>query len=267
MGRKQPPVVLSQDLRLIQVSQPASQPWPVETKYGKSQKGGNYLIYPSLDSDMYIYERLILSVDDVLPSSPSPDSSLDSDLFPDTAAANLEISWTHDSSWETLESTLYTNLTIWNAVSRNNALSSHSRAPLALTGPLPLPPLAPRPTSTEPPADNSIPSLPQPAIPLTRTKSHHQQTTSISRPIHPVQFSGLNIASESDSEMAVSEITAVNMLGASQWAMSAATTQYARSATPFRYDSIQRTASSRRDVLDGTRATVNRDVCISPPFT
>ncbi|KAI0336585.1 hypothetical protein GY45DRAFT_1290305 [Cubamyces sp. BRFM 1775] len=257
MDRKQPPVALSQDLRLIQVSQPASQPWPVETKYGKSQEGGNYLIYPSLDSDMYIYERSILSVDDALSSSPSSDSSSDSDLFPDTAMANLEISSTRaSSSTETLESTLYTNLTIRNAITGNNVLSSHSRPPLAITAPPPLPP-PPRPTSTRPPADNSNLSTSRPVIPLTRTESHRQRTTSISRPVHPVQFSGLDIASESDSETVVSETQidtmVVDMLGASQWAMSAAATQYARSATPFRRDSIQRTASSRRDVLDGAR--------------
>ena len=259
MDRKQPPVALSQDLRLIQVSQPASQPWPVETKYGKSQKGGNYLIYPSLDSDMYIYERSILSVDDALSSSPSSDSSSDSDLFPDTAMANLEISSTRaSSSTETLESTLYTNLTTRNAITGNNVLSSHSRPPLAITAPPSLPPPPPpRPTSTRPPADNSNLSTSRPVIPLTRTESHRQRTTSISRPVHPVQISGLDITSESDSETVVSETQidnmVVDMFGASHWAMSAGATQYARSATPFRRDSIQRAASSRRDVLDGAR--------------
>ncbi|KAH9887330.1 hypothetical protein C8Q73DRAFT_657017 [Cubamyces lactineus] len=255
--RKQPPVALSQDLRLIQVSQPASQPWPVETKYGKSQKGGNYHIHQSLDNDMYIYERSILSVDDALSSSPSSDSSSDSDLFPDTAMANLEISSTRaSSSTETLESTLYTNLTTRNAITGNNVLSSHSRPPLAITAPPSLPP-PPRPTSTRPFADNSNLNASRPVIPLTRTESHRQRTTSISRPVHPVQFSGLDIASESDSETVVSETQidnmVVDMLGASHWAMSAGASQYARSATPFRRDSIQRAASSRRDVFDGAR--------------
>ncbi|KAJ3014503.1 hypothetical protein NUW54_g1294 [Trametes sanguinea] len=55
--RKAAPVALSQDRRLVQVPQPALQPWPVDTKYGKSQKSANYLIHPSFESDMYIYER------------------------------------------------------------------------------------------------------------------------------------------------------------------------------------------------------------------
>ncbi|KAI0366051.1 hypothetical protein BV20DRAFT_1003016 [Pilatotrama ljubarskyi] len=248
--RKQPPVPLSQDRRLVQVPQPATQPWPVDTKYGKSHSKG-FLIHPSLDSDMFIYEPSILSVDDVLSSSPSSDTSSDSDLmFAETAMANLEISSTRArSSTETLESTLFTNLSGRHAITGNNAVPSLSRPPLAITAP------PPRPASTRPPEPNAA----RPVIPLTRADSQRARTTSISHVVHPIQFTGLDATSDSDSDTVVSETQVdnmvVDMLGTSHWSMHAGMSQAARSATPFRRDSDPRIPSSaqRRDAPDGAR--------------
>ncbi|CDO71134.1 hypothetical protein BN946_scf184845.g4 [Trametes cinnabarina] len=260
--RKQPPhVALSQDRRLVQVSPPALQPWPVDTKYAKSQKGGSYLIHPSHESDVYIYERSILSVDDTLSSSPSSDSSEDSDLFEETQMANLEISSTRaSSSTETLESTLYTNLTARGTigVTANNAVPSRSRPPLAITAP-PLRPMPPaRPASTRPALDNSCAA--RPTVPLVRTDSQRPRTTSFTHPVYPVQLANLDAFSESDdSETVVSETQVenmvVDMLGPSYWSRMSGMQDATRSATPIRRDSVQRAPSNaaRRDASDSAR--------------
>ncbi|KAI0634705.1 hypothetical protein C8Q77DRAFT_1156110 [Trametes polyzona] len=239
--RKQPPLPLSQDRRLVHVQQPASQPWPVDTKHSKLK---GYLIHPSPGNDMYIYERSIISTDDGLSSSPSSDSSSDSELFPETelALARLEISSTRaSSSTETLESTLYgTNLAGRGAITAGGgAVHSLARPPLAITAP-PLPP--PPPTRSSSTRDNAAPA--RPGIPqgLARTESYRTRTTSISHAVHPIQFSNLDSLSDSDSDTLFSENPAdnmvVDMLGASQWAMSSSIAHSAaRSATPFRRDS------------------------------
>ncbi|KAI0360319.1 hypothetical protein OH77DRAFT_1392366 [Trametes cingulata] len=251
--RKQPPLPLpsSQERRLVQVPQPASQPWSVDTKYGKPHSK-SFLIHPSLDSDMYIYEPSILSVDEGLSSSPSSDSSSDSELmFAETALANLEISSTRArSSTETLESTLFTNLSSRHAITGGSAVPSLSRPPLAITAP------PPRPTSTRPP--NELNNA-RPVIPLTRADSQRPRTTSISHAVHPIQLTGLDATSDSDSDTVVSESQldnmVVDMLGTSHWSMHAGMSQAARSATPFRRDSDPRIPSSiqRRDAPEGAR--------------
>ncbi|KAI0824918.1 hypothetical protein BC628DRAFT_1321544 [Trametes gibbosa] len=259
--RKQPPLAPSQDRRLVQVPQPGSQPWPVDTKYAKSQSKG-FLIHPSAQNDIYIYERSILSTDDTLTSSPSSDSSSDSDLFPDNtmAMARLEISSTRaSSSTETLESTLYVagaNLTSQarGAITGGGgAVPSLPRPPLAITAP----PSLSRSTSTRP-TDNVLPA--RPVIPLARAEGYRTRTTSISHAPHPVQFSNVaNNLSESDSDTLFSDGEAdnmvVDMMGASHsWAMAANIAAYSgRSATPFRSD--QRVPSSgmrtRRESIEG----------------
>ncbi|KAI8971287.1 hypothetical protein BD414DRAFT_581455 [Trametes punicea] len=251
LERKQAPVAISQDRRLVQVTQPVTQPWPVDTKYANSQKGAGYLIHHSGESDMYIYERSLLSIDDTLSSSPSSDSSEDSDLFPDAAMANLEISSTRaSSSTETLESTLYTNLTTRNAIMGSNAAQSLSRPPLAITAP-------PRSTSTRPRthSSNSV----RPVVPLTRTESQRPRTASISHPVYPIQLNALDAVSDSDSETVVSETPidniVVDMLGPRSWPMSSGLPPSARSSTPARRDSVQRGVSTglRREPSDSAR--------------
>ncbi|OJT08272.1 hypothetical protein TRAPUB_811 [Trametes pubescens] len=260
--RKQAPVALSQDRRLVQIPQPASQPWPVDTKYGKSQSKG-YLIHPSPELDMYIYERSILSADDGLSSSPSSDESSDLELFPDNtlAMARLEISSTRaSSSTETLESTLYN--TSRNAITGGGGAVpslSQTRPPLAITAP---PPPPPHTTSTRPPPEQSIPVIPVRPT-LTRTESSYRpRTTSISHAVHPIQFSSAGARpDDSDSDTLFSENEAdrmvVDMMGASRWAMSPSIAHSARSPTPFRRDSDSRAPSAsapapraRRESLD-----------------
>ncbi|KAI0674663.1 hypothetical protein C8Q78DRAFT_1076269 [Trametes maxima] len=253
--RKQPPLVLSQDRRVIPVPQPGSQPWPVDTKYAKSQKG--YSIHPSLEGDgVFVYERSILSVDD-LSSSPSSDSSSDSELYPEVelAMSRLEISSTRaSSSTETLESTLYPNLQSRGPINGNAAAPGLSRPPLAITAP------PPRPPSTRPPTDSSPGVRPAP-VPVTRSDSHRPRTTSISHAVHPIQFSSADAASDSDSDTLFSEgnpdAMVVDMLGASQaWSTPMGIPQYARSSAPSRRDADQRVLSSRprRDSLDTSTA-------------
>ncbi|KAH9849007.1 hypothetical protein C2E23DRAFT_738186 [Lenzites betulinus] len=254
--RKQPPLAPSQDRRLVQVPQPGTQLWPVDTKHAKSQAKG-FLIHPSTQNDMYIYERSILSADDTLSSSPSSDSSSDSELFPDTtmAMARLEISSTRaSSSTETLESTLYVgaNQARSAITGGGGAAPSLPRPPLAITAP---PPLS-RSTSTRP-ADHAPPAA-RPVIPV-RTESYRTRTTSISHAPHVVQFSGVASLSDSDSDTLFSDAEAdnmvVDMMGASHtWATAAhMASQSGRSATPFRSD--QRAPSSgmraRRESIEG----------------
>ncbi|KAI0945765.1 hypothetical protein AcW1_001909 [Taiwanofungus camphoratus] len=85
-------------------AQPSVYEGPFDSKRGKSSK--TYGIYPSSAGDMYIYERSISSVSDVLASSPSSSSS-DSDILSESAfSASVEISSTRaSSSTETLETT------------------------------------------------------------------------------------------------------------------------------------------------------------------
>ncbi|EIW51606.1 uncharacterized protein TRAVEDRAFT_54361 [Trametes versicolor FP-101664 SS1] len=260
--RKQAPVALSQDRRLVQVPQPASQPWPVDTKYGKSQSKG-YLIHPSPELDMYIYERSILSTDDGLSSSPSSDESSDLELFPDNSLAmsRLEISSTRaSSSTETLEATLHN--TSRNAITGGGGAVpslSQTRPPLAITAP---PPPPPYPTSTRPPPEQSIPVIPVRPT-LTRTESSYRpRKTSISHPVYPIQFSSADARSDSDDSTLLNENPGdmvVDMYGASNsnWGMSSSVAHSARSTTPFRRDSDSRAPSSsapppraRRESLD-----------------
>lgn len=259
--RKQAPVALSQDRRLVQVPQPASQPWPVDTKYGKSQSKG-YLIHPSPELDMYIYERSILSTDDGLSSSPSSDESSDLELFPDNSLAmsRLEISSTRaSSSTETLESTLYN--TSRNAITGGGGAVpslSQTRPPLAITAP---PPPPPYPTSTRPPPEQGIPVIPVRPT-LTRTESSYRaRKTSISQPVYPIQYPNADARADSDDGTLLNENPdedmVVDMFGASNWAIPSSIPNSTRSTTPFRRDSDSRTPPAsapppraRRESLD-----------------
>ncbi|KAI0646664.1 hypothetical protein C8Q79DRAFT_1010253 [Trametes meyenii] len=259
--RKQPPLALSQDRRVIPVSQPGAQPWPVDTKYAKSQKG--FSIHPSLAGDgVFVYERSILSVDD-LSSSPSSDTSSDSELYPEVelALSRLEISSTRaSSSTETLESTLYPDLQSRGPITGSAAAPGLARPPLAITAP------PPRPPSTRPPTDSNPAVRPAPApVPISRSDSHRPRTASVSHAVHPIQFSTADTASDSDSDTLFSEgnpdTMVVDMLGASQaWSAPMGTPQYARGPMPSRRDSDQRVPSSRlrRDSLDTSAAARSR---------
>ena len=267
LERKQAPVAaapaLSQDHRLVHVPT-NKQPWPVETK--KSQK--SYGIYPSLTSDIYIYERSIteVSLDDDLASSPSSDSSSSSDsdlLYHNTATlASLEISSTRaSSSTETLESTL--TPAPRHGTLLPNALPSSRPPPPSLPAITAAPP--PRPASTRPNADRDIPaharsavsaSVPQPPT-LTRAESHVpiQRTISVSHAtVPPIQLASASLAnaSDSDSETVISETHAndmvVDMLGAHQWAAPQSSYSYpSRSSTPFRQRRDSDARTYRRD--------------------
>ncbi|TBU52773.1 hypothetical protein BD310DRAFT_981600 [Dichomitus squalens] len=204
-----PVVPPSQDRRLVQA--PALNPihptWPVDSKLSKLQK--SYGIYPSLTSDIYIYERSITSAsfDDELASSPSSDSSSsDSDHFARTATyASVEVSSTRaSSSTETLESTLTARAP---AGTHPNAV-----APLAIAA-------APRPPSTRPRHDST--SAARPVIPLTRAQSQLQRSISVSRVVPPIPLASApleNLSDSSDSDTAVSDThidgMVVDMLGA-----------------------------------------------------
>ncbi|KAI0747177.1 hypothetical protein C8Q80DRAFT_825730 [Daedaleopsis nitida] len=252
----------SQDHRLIHV--PSSQPWPVETKHSKSQK--SYGIYPSLTSDIYIYERSISSVslDDDLTHSPSSDSSSDSDLLYGTAThANLEISSTRaSSSTETLESTLTAPRTF------PNTTSSLPPPRPAITAPQ-------RPASTRPPppAETSA-AFARSAVPLTRADSHAQRNISISHTtVPPIQLASapLDDPSDSDSDTVISDSHAndmvVDMLGA-HWAGPPSYSYPSRISTPFHRESDSRTGPSstyRRDA-PAPSVPISRD-SRDPPAT
>ncbi|KAI0765182.1 hypothetical protein C8Q74DRAFT_1034955 [Fomes fomentarius] len=275
--RKQPAVAApapppsSQEHRLVHIpaanrDHTVNHARPLE-KYSKSSK--SYGIYPSLTSDIYIYERSISSVslDDDLASSPySDDSSNSSDsdlLYSNTATnalAHLDTSSTRaSSSTETLESTLTAPRLLPNALS--------SRQP-----PPPLPLLAPpRPPSTRPAQEISAPPSARSAPPHSLTRApdgHLQRTISISHAaaVPPIQLASapLDVASDSDSETVISETHAndmvVDMLGA-QWLPSQAYSSSSYTTPPrSRRDSDARVPSSmHRREPSAQPAPVSRD--------
>ncbi|PIL28260.1 hypothetical protein GSI_09672 [Ganoderma sinense ZZ0214-1] len=246
-----PAVPPSQDRRLVQVpaTNPMNQAWPVDTKLSKSQK--SYGIYPSLTSDIYIYERSITSAsyDDELASSPSSDSSSsDSDHFPHTATfASLEISSTRaSSSTETLESTL----TVPAPGTHRNVVAS-APPPLAIAAP-------PRSSPTRPQHDTT--STARLVIPITRTHSQLQRSISTARVIPPISLASTpldNLSDSSDSDTAVSDThpdMVVDMAGA-HW--SGPPTYY-----PGHPSSSFRT---RRDSVDRAAASAYRREAPPPP--
>lgn len=275
--RKQPPVAApapppsSQEHRLVHIpaanrDHTVNHARPLE-KYSKSSK--SYGIYPSLTSDIYIYERSISSVslDDDLASSPySDDSSNSSDsdlLYSNTATnalAHLDTSSTRaSSSTETLESTLTPRLL-------PNAPSSRQPPP-PLTRPAP-----PRPPSALPAQENSAPPSARSAVPHSFTRApegHLQRTISISHAaaVPPIQLASapLDVASDSDSKTVISDTHAndmvVDMLGA-QWLPLQAYSSSAYTTPPrSRRDSDARVPSSmhRREPSAQLPVPVSRD--------
>ena len=259
-----PAIPPSQDRRLVQVPalNPISNVWPIDTKLSKSQK--SYGIYPSLTSDIYIYERSITSAsfDDELASSPSSDSS-DSDHFPHTATfASVEVSSTRaSSSTETLESTLTAR-----------APGTHPNVVASVPPPLSIA-AAPRPPSTRPRHDSTHTA--RPVIPVTHTQSQLQRSISVSRVVPPIALGSApldNLSDGSDSDTAVSDThidgMVVDMLGAHLSGPSSYPYS-GRDSAPFRTrrDSTDRVPSNsyRRDAP----LAISRDVPVtrsaSPP--